>query len=213
MREWGATEPRELWSEPSFGKICVAASGGWGTPGPSGGSGGEGAASGPRLPPAALSLAPAWPVSGRAAVRCPVWQQAAPVTALQSPCDCGSGSPAPFQTGSWAPRVGPGLVPSPSPWSIPRGQLRRMAGGAGGGAFGCREHSRRFLQGCAWGDQRGGAHKPGLGCCPTPPRAPYSPPHSFLHTHPGGTFFGSTLGRGLVHAPDLQSPPCCQLGG
>ena len=55
----------------------------------------------------------------------------APSVAAGCTRDCESGSPAPFQMGSWAPRVGPGLVPSPSPRSILRGQLRRMAGGGG----------------------------------------------------------------------------------
>ena len=66
-----------------------------------------------------------------------------------------------------------------------RGQLRRMAG-AGASAFGCREHSRR-----QWGvsckDVPGGtsglANQVWVA----------AQPHSFLHTHPGGTFFGPPL--------------------
>ena len=85
-------------------------------------AGGEGAASVSRLPPASPSLAPAWSCD-------PASCHQAPSVAAGCTRDCESGSPAPFQMGSWAPRVGPGLVPSPSPRSILRGQLRRMAGG------------------------------------------------------------------------------------
>lgn len=205
MREWGATEARESCGQsPPSGRYAWQAVAGGGLLAPVVGAGGEGAASVSHLPPASLSLAPAWSCDRASCHQ-------VPSVAAGCTRDCESGSPAPFQTGSWAPRVGPGLVPSPSPWSIPRGQLRRMAGG--GGCFWMQRTFQAFparlcLRGPAG---RGSQTRPGSLPRPTP--RPYSPPHCFLHTHPGGTFFRSTLGRGLVHAPDLQSPPRRQLGG
>lgn len=62
----------------------------------------------------------------------------------------------------------------------------------------------RFLQGCAWGDQQGGGSKTRSGSLPRP---------TLSCTHIRGHFLLPTLGRGLAHAPDLQSPPRRQLGG
>ena len=107
--------------------------------------------------------------------------------------------------GLWAPRVSWGLVPPPSTQRTRRGQLRRMAGAGGQCLWMQRTFQAavgRFLQGCAWGDQR--ARKPGLGRCP----APLFPAHTSR-----GHFLRPTLGRRLAHAPDLQSPPRRQLGG